>query len=229
MISVKKVGEALLSKTAYPRPAVAIANKWFGQNLEIHKTAKTSRNCQLRWDITLGPEVYISRRCKLHGNINIRKRTNLNRNVGIHGEVDIGKYCAFAPNALIRTANHDTRKPAIQTRFYNDFFNTQYETQTEGPVTIGNDVWIGDRAIILSGVTIGDGAVIGAGSIVTHDVDPYSIVAGVPATHIRWRFPSEIREKLLEFSWWDLSDHELREHEDFFKKEITGPEDIPGV
>ena len=68
---------------------------------------------------------------------------------------------------------------------------------------IGNDVWIGDRATILSGVRIGDGAVIGAGSVVTKDVEPYSIVAGNPARPKRTRFDEETIKKLLEIKWWD--------------------------
>lgn len=74
---------------------------------------------------------------------------------------------------------------------------------SKGETKIGNDVWIGFRAMVLSGVTIGDGAVIGAGAIVTVDVPPYAIVAGNPARVIRYRFsPNEI-EKLLALRWWD--------------------------
>lgn len=216
-----------MSKTSYPQPAVSIANKWFGQNLDIHDSATVSKDCQLRWEVTIGPEVTVSHGCKLHGKIKVKKRTNLNRNVGIHGEAKVGKYCALAPNILIRTFNHNVKKPAIQTKFYEEIWDSEYETMTKGPVNIGNDVWIGDRAIILSGVTIGDGAVIGAGSIVTHDVDPYSIVAGVPADRVKWRFPKRIREKLLDFAWWNLDDNKLRQYQDFFEKDITDIEDIP--
>ena len=66
-----------------------------------------------------------------------------------------------------------------------------------GPVVIGNDVWIGREALILSGVTIGDGAVIGARAVVTRDIAPYSIVAGNPARHLKYRFPEDIVEALL--------------------------------
>ncbi len=70
--------------------------------------------------------------------------------------------------------------------------------------TIGNDVWIGYRAFIKAGVTVGDGAVIGAGAVVTKDVEPYSIVGGVPAKIIRYRFEENIRKQLLDLKWWDL-------------------------
>jgi acetyltransferase-like isoleucine patch superfamily enzyme len=76
-----------------------------------------------------------------------------------------------------------------------------------GPVTIGNDVWIGQRAIILRGITIGDGAVIAAGAVVTKDVPAYAIVGGVPAKLLRMRFATEVVERMLRVRWWnyDLS------------------------
>ena len=77
---------------------------------------------------------------------------------------------------------------------------------------ISNDVWIGANAIILRGVKIGDGAVIRAGAIVTKDVRPYSIVGGVPAQLIKWRFPREIREKLLKIKWWDWFGEKIKEN-----------------
>ena len=71
------------------------------------------------------------------------------------------------------------------------------------PVTVGNDVWIGARAIIMDGIKIGDGAIIGANSVVTKDVPPYAIVAGCPAKLIRYRFSEDVINKLLELCWWD--------------------------
>lgn len=78
-------------------------------------------------------------------------------------------------------------------------------------ITIGNDVWIGGRAIISRGVTIGDGAIIASGSIVTKDVEPYSIVGGVPAKVIRYRFTDQQIEKLEELQWWDYGPDILKD------------------
>ena len=69
-------------------------------------------------------------------------------------------------------------------------------------IVIGNDVWIGGRATILRGVTIGDGAVVGAGAVVTRDVEPYTVVGGVPARPIKKRFPEPVIDKLEELCWW---------------------------
>jgi len=82
--------------------------------------------------------------------------------------------------------------------------------KTRGPVVIGNDVWIGFAATILSGVTIGDGAVIGTGSVVTGDIEPYSVVAGNPARHIRYRFGDQERSRLLALRWWDWPIDQIR-------------------
>ena len=82
---------------------------------------------------------------------------------------------------------------------------------TKGDVVIGNDVWIATNAVIMSGVKIGDGAVIGAYSIVTKDVPPYTIVAGNPAKQIRKRFSDEVINKLLELKWWDKPENEINE------------------
>lgn len=75
--------------------------------------------------------------------------------------------------------------------------------KTNGPIIVGNDVWIGAEAMILSGVTIGDGAVIGARSVVVSNVPAYSVSAGHPCRHLRWRFSEWQRERLLELKWWD--------------------------
>ena len=78
-------------------------------------------------------------------------------------------------------------------------------------VTTGNDVWLGHNAVIMGGVTIGDGAVVGAGAVVTHDVAPYEIVGGVPARHIGWRYPPELIAALEGIGWWDWSHETLGE------------------
>ena len=77
------------------------------------------------------------------------------------------------------------------------------ERRRSKAVTIGHDVWVGHGAVILPGVTIGHGAVIGANAVVTRDVEPYMIVAGVPARPVRPRFATAVADRLLELAWWD--------------------------
>lgn len=89
--------------------------------------------------------------------------------------------------------------------------NISGHPKTKGDVLIGNDVWIATEAIIMSGVTIGDGAVIGARAVVTKDVPPYAIAAGNPAVVVKNRFNDETIQRLLVIKWWDWSDHRIKE------------------
>ena len=80
----------------------------------------------------------------------------------------------------------------------------------KGDIIIGNDVWIGYEAVILSGITIGDGAIIGTRAVVTKDIPPYTIVGGVPAKPIRKRFDDVTIARLLELKWWDWSEERIK-------------------
>jgi acetyltransferase-like isoleucine patch superfamily enzyme len=108
------------------------------------------------------------------------------------GEHRIDWVTTFPFNSLWKSAEHFTGHPA-----------------TKGDVVIGNDVWIGFRAIILSGVTIGDGAVIAAGAVVTKDVPAYGIVGGNPAKLIKKRFDDETIQRLLKIAWWNWDDAKI--------------------
>jgi len=121
------------------------------------------------------------------------------------GSFSIGKFCSIASDVIIYTgAEHQTSW--VTTYNFVKFAEKLPKreiTKSKGKVIIGNDVWIAHGALILSGVTIGDGAVIGARAVVTKDVKPYEIVGGNPAKHIRFRFSEEQIEKLLKIKWWD--------------------------
>lgn len=124
----------------------------------------------------------------------------------------IGKFCSIACGAkfLFNSANHSLK--SLSTYPFPIFYDVwglknlkvTDAWDNKGDIVIGNDVWIGFEAIILSGVKIGDGAIIGARAVVTKDVPPYTIVGGVPAKIIRKRFDDETIEKLLKLKWWNL-------------------------
>jgi virginiamycin A acetyltransferase len=130
----------------------------------------------------------------------------------------IGKYCSIACGAkfLFTSANHTAK--SLSTYPFPIFFaewGLDPATITEawdnkGDIVVGNDVWIGYEAVILSGVHIGDGAIIGARAVVTKDVPPYTTVGGVPARRIRERFAPETVQRLLRLRWWDLPPEEVR-------------------
>lgn len=131
--------------------------------------------------------------------------------------LSIGQFTSIAHNVTIFLGgNH--RTDWITTFPFGHINNQDFGSEnivghpaTKGDVVIGNDVWIGDGATIFSGVTIGDGAVIAARSVVVKNVAPYSIVAGNPARHIRFRFDENIRTLLIELRWWDLEISEIKE------------------
>jgi acetyltransferase-like isoleucine patch superfamily enzyme len=142
------------------------------------------------------------------GNITIGDQTYGHLNIICFKDSDtvrIGKYCSIASNVFIFGGGEHNTELISTFPFKNFFQNFEIDPNvtTKGPVIIGNDVWIGTNAIILSGISIGDGAVIGAGSVVTKDVPPYTIVAGNPAKIIKYRFTDDQIKKLLKISWWN--------------------------
>ena len=115
--------------------------------------------------------------------------------------LEIGKYCSIARGVRIFLGgNH--RIDWITTYPFPEL-EVKGAQVSKGDVRIGNDVWIGRGATILSGVTIGDGAVVGGNSVVAKDVEPYSVVVGNTARHVKYRFDQETINKLLEIGWWD--------------------------
>lgn len=134
-----------------------------------------------------------------------------------HDRLIIGKFCSIACGAkfLFNSANHSMK--SLSTYPFPIFFDEwgldkmQVATawDNKGDIVIGNDVWIGYEAVILAGVTIGDGAVIGARAVVTKDVPPYTVVGGVPAKEIKKRFSQQTMDELLRLKWWDWDEDRI--------------------
>ena len=130
-----------------------------------------------------------------------------------HDKLQIGKFCSIACGAkfLFNSANHTLS--SLSTYPFPLFFeewglekkDVTNAWDNKGDIVIGNDVWIGYEAVVLAGVTIGDGAVIGTRAVVTKNVPPYTIVSGVPAKPIKKRFSEETISALLEIQWWNWS------------------------
>lgn len=134
-----------------------------------------------------------------------------------HDKLQIGKFCSIACGAkfLFNSANHTLS--SLSTYPFPLFFeewglekkDVTKAWDNKGDIVIGNDVWIGYEAVILAGVTIGDGAVIGTRAVVTNDVPPYTVVGGVPAKPIKKRFPEETISAILEIQWWNWSEERI--------------------
>lgn len=125
----------------------------------------------------------------------------------------IGKYCSFAADVkLLLGGGHRTEW--VTTYPFSDidpdFAHIEGHPASKGDIKIGNDVWFGREAMVMSGVTIGDGAVIAARAVVTKDIPPYAIVAGQPAKILRYRFAPEIIARLQAISWWNWPDDRVK-------------------
>lgn len=123
---------------------------------------------------------------------------------------NVGRYTSIASNVRLMSIGHPLDRFTTSNISYthprylkkNASYRTSPFEEPEG-ITIGNDVWIGNDVLFKKGLTVGDGAVVAANSVVTKDVPPYAVVGGVPAKILKYRFPEEIRNKLLEIKWWD--------------------------
>jgi phosphonate metabolism protein (transferase hexapeptide repeat family) len=168
----------------------------------IHPTAEL-KTCRLK------SYVSVAERCVLR-EVTVGEFTYFERHVeAIYTE--IGKFCSIAANSRLNALEHPVERITQHKISYrpNEYFRFRgvdadfRERRRSKRVRIGHDVWIGHGAVVMPGVAIGNGAVIGANAVVTHDVEPYQIVAGVPARPLRPRFAPGIAERIERLAWWD--------------------------
>lgn len=172
----------------------------------------------------LGKPLEIETPCLLYGGTILGNKigayTYINSNCMINGVESIGRYCSIGMNFTVWPTNHSTDMISTHpmmlgndiwwNKCFNQYTNNYRElkdkirskSKKKKTIVIGNDVWIGLNVILLEGVHIGDGAIIAAGSVVVKDVEPYSIVGGVPAKEIKKRFDIKTINKLNELKWW---------------------------
>lgn len=139
----------------------------------------------------------------------------------IHSEIEkirIGSFSSLAPNVSIIEFNHDMSRPTTYT-IQSSIFGKDHKEDfiTKGPVIVEEDVWIGANSVILSGVKIGRGAVIAAGSLVNKDVQRYAVVAGTPARIIKMRFEEEEINRLENDRWWEWDSKQLKKDPAYFR------------
>lgn len=187
-----------------------IFNHKLSRSINPGKQVMIRSGVEIGWDFSIGDYSYIS------GPGNYIEAAH------------IGKFCSIARQTVIGVSDHNynwvTTHPFIVSKGYNFINNGIAQPQKPAPV-IGNDVWVGINTVISRGVTIGDGAVIAAGSVVTKNVAPYSIVGGVPAKHIKFRFSDDIIAALLKIQWWNWHEEKIKQEaaymrniEDFIRR-----------
>lgn len=179
------------------------------------------------------------RDCKLAKHTRVLPRCNLIRvemarysYIGtntIVSDTKIGAFCSIGSSCSIGGGVHPTDRVSTSPVFYDssncfkekNYISTDSRKPFKQPQTIiGNDVWIGENVFVSAGVNIGDGAVIGAHAVITKDVPPYAIVAGVPAKILRYRFDEATIKELMATQWWEWSDEKLAENKEWFSKEL---------
>ena len=181
------------------RGAIIDKGSTFSQNTIIHSNVHILENCIIN-NSQINSFSYVGKNCLVQN-------------------TKIGKFCSIANDVSIGLGNHPLDFFSTSPLFYrkqntfklqivdNDLKFEEYQS-----VIIGNDVWIASRAIILDGVCIGDGSIIASNTVVTKNVEPYSIVGGVPAKVIKYRFNDKKISELKSFKWWDMSLNQIKIH-----------------
>lgn len=207
-------------------------------NCKLHRTVKAYNNSIIKNSI-LGPDctagdnahilnseliesVRINRRSQVvNSKIDFASHTNHNTTVR---DTDIGKYCSISWNVSIGGTDHNIKSAStFNPSWWKEFFGDSENIRTfdHPKCKIGNDVWIASGANILRKVKVGDGAVIGAGAVVTKDVPPYAIVVGVPGKIVGYRFDDEVVQKLLKIEWWNWPKEVIKENISLLQADIT--------
>ena len=156
-----------------------------------------SKNVSLR--ATIGHDVKIQRGTHVDKHSTIGSYSYLGNRCSVTSAT-IGRYCSIGDNVVIGPGEHDMTGVSTSSEFQQDAF----EQLTRHPCQIGNDVWIGAQSLILRNVTVGDGAVVGANSVVTKDVPPFAVVVGSPARVIKQRVSPVMAQKIQQSAWWLL-------------------------
>lgn len=166
--------------------------------------------------------------CGFSDRTHIGFRSTLGTNNFFGGKVKLGKYCQIGRDVAFHPTNHPISH--VSTYINAQLFEGNLKKfKTEQEIVLGNDVWVGHGVIVLSGVRVGNGAILAAGSVVTRDVSPYSIVAGNPAKEVRKRFSDQVISELEDLNWWDMSESELQRIKPLFLMDLSEIKSVQAI
>jgi acetyltransferase-like isoleucine patch superfamily enzyme len=186
-------------------------------SVEAREGVETSGFSRGLQNVTFEGKNKVADRCNFSGEIAVGYATTLGYNNFLHGKVTLGKYCQLGADVALHATNHPSNY--MTTYINKNLFNGDLKAlKTKKEITIGHDVWIGHNALVLGDVSVGNGAIIAGGAVVTKNVAPYSVVAGVPAKEIKKRFSDEIIKEIEALQWWHLSEAELEKIKPLFQK-----------
>jgi len=198
------------------------------ENVKIGEYSSIGPRATINAGVILDIAVQISANCIIFKNVKIGKHTSINQTTIIDSG-EIGKYCSIAPFCHIGAGNHAKDFLSSSQSMYGNKniigIEPIYNSWPFPPI-IGNDVWISSHVVVTQGVTIGHGAIVAAGAVVTKDVPPYAIAAGVPAKVISYRFSEKTIEKILSLAWWDKPLEIQKTYSKMFSGEINWENDL---
>jgi len=195
-------------------PEVLIVNTRYQQRLF---------NLWLRFfPVKYANSIYIARGSVLGKNMEVGFGTRFNGPTYIRGtgKLKIGRYCAIAHMSRFITSNHRISGVNLQ-HALDRAMEIAPGVSSKSNIALGHNVWLGDSVLVLPGVNVGNGAIIGAGSVVVKDIEPYSIYAGNPAKKVRDRFDDRIKNALEEAAWWEWSLGRMRRAQQFFMADFA--------
>lgn len=207
--SMNKLKRIFLLPFGFIKKLLEIANEGARdiENKFRFENSVLDKGCSVNSKSIIHPNVHLLENCIIN-NSEIQSYTYLGRSCLVQN-ASIGKFCSIANEVLIGLGKHPTDHFSTATMFYRknntlgiDLIDCNLDFAEYAPISIGNDVWIGARAIIMDGVSIGDGAIIASNSVVTKDVPQFAIVGGVPAKIIKYRFPDEKIQEFIDQEWW---------------------------
>ena len=191
--------------------------------LRQRRAARSREAERARW---AAAGVVIDDTARVHDGTFFSAATTVGRYAGFYGpaslkgpgRIAIGSYCAIGEEFRVITDIHRTDLPNMQKGLH---LRHGFEfVGAHADVEIGPACWIGDRVVVLPGVTVGPGAVIAAGAVVAKDVEPYTIVGGVPGRQIKERCPRDVADALVELAWWDWPEDRIGRNRAFFETSI---------